>query len=123
MKTERVNDYTDEDCRQHHGIDKSTEECPNFKPKLAFLICKFLRKIFKKPTKQDIIDEYKHVAEVVGDMESYIYMGEPIGYRNWRNNLAIMTRKLRSIGYIPFTKNERFLYGGYGEKIELRKRD
>jgi len=82
----------------------------------------FIKKLFTQ-SEESIVKEYLHCAQVVGDMESYSYVGVPVGYENWRNNLAIVTRKIRNLGYIPFNQDQRIKYGGYGQDIELRKRD
>jgi hypothetical protein len=70
--------------------------------------------------KRFVIKRYLLNAYKVGEMESYAYIGEPIGYDIARNSLAFWTKKLhkhfKSIK--PLSSTERFEFGGYNHAPE-----
>ena len=53
-------------------------------------------------------------VSLVGDMESYWYLGEAVGYRSARNSLAFWTKLDRKYKIKILSKKERVEYGGYG---------
>ena len=67
-----------------------------------------------------LIKKYINIVSEVGDMESYMYLGVPIGYEKVRNSLAYYTKKVKRL-IKPMTQEERVLFGGYGEVPERFK--
>lgn len=74
-------------------------------------IDKFLQSRIKK--------NYLQAVCILGDMESYSYLGTPVGHKQARDNVAYWTKRLIKIGYRPFTPDERIKFGGYGYDIKL----
>ena len=64
-----------------------------------------------------LIKKYINIVQVVGDMESYSYLGEAVGYRVARNKLASITKKVKRI-VVPMSSKERIEFGGYGKVPE-----
>ena len=64
--------------------------------------------------KNRLIYKYIDVASAVGDMESYMYLGVPIGYERARDILSIHTKKIKRL-IKPMTQDERVLFGGYNK--------
>jgi hypothetical protein len=68
--------------------------------------------------KKFVSKHYRDAEAMVGDMESYWCMGEAIGYRQARNNLAFWKRLARK-HKIPLIK-DRVAFGGYGIEEDTR---
>lgn len=63
-------------------------------------------------------DSYRSAISVLGDMESYGYLGIPFGYRHARNRAAYWTRRARQLNIQIASPEERVGYGGYGKEYE-----
>ena len=50
-------------------------------------------------------------------MESYWYMGEAVGYKAERGNLAFWTKMARRFGVKTMNKIHRGEFGGYGYEV------
>ena len=64
---------------------------------------------------------YLSHAASLGDALSYSYMGKCVGYKEMVKNEYLWRQELKSRGYKGLTSDEMISYGGYGQKVVLRK--
>lgn len=57
---------------------------------------------------------YRIACCVLGDMDSYWYLGKPIGYEIQRDRVAFWTKMAKRFGIKIMTPDERIQFGGYG---------
>lgn len=81
-----------------------------------------IRQRIKALYQASIKRRYLKLAWVVGDMESYLYMGVAVGYEGARNALAKWTRIIRKHGYTPLTQAERINLGGYSVDDAVKRK-
>ena len=82
-----------------------------------------MKSLFQELKEAIIVNRYTYYGLIVGDIDSYSYMGEVVGaswYNRWFN---FWERKYIALGYIPLSNHDWQLAGGYGAPYEhlLRK--
>ena len=65
-----------------------------------------------------LLRRYKKIGTIYGDMRSYCYMGEPIGYQRIKNKLLKLENECKRRGYTLVHRDTWVEAGGYGRDVD-----
>jgi len=64
-----------------------------------------------------IIGKYVRIGCEFGDMYSYSYLGDAIGYDMYHDSWKHLEEKIIKMGYKPYTLKQFVKAGGYGQPL------
>lgn len=77
-----------------------------------------MKSLFQELKEAIIVKRYTYHGLIVGDFDSYSFMGDPVG-TNWHERwLHFWERKYIALGYVPLSNHDWQLAGGYGAPYE-----
>lgn len=78
---------------------------------------------FKEKYEQYVIKKYIQAGAEYGEALSYSHMGKCVGFDLLRFEFSKWERKIKDIGYKPYTMNQFVAYGAFGQNLpEIKKR-
>lgn len=77
-----------------------------------------IKQILKNLWERFVIYKYVSIGLHWGDLDSYLFMGEPYGYDSACKSLDFWESKYEKLGYVPIDREVWVGAGGYGKEYK-----